>query len=459
MRANVVHTDLNPCGGAEQLAVATLQALVEMGFRVDLTTAKEPDVGRLEGAFGRAAGRVLRQVEQTRPLGDLPEGAAGGGEGNPYDITINTHGDILPYYLPSLSRKNAITYCHYPVAAEYIRDRDPVYLQTFAELGLLREENAARGGAGSQHAWERLERNFALMLKNTFVVTNSQFSRQAIAGVLALRAGDLAVVPPPVNVEDFREAALSSYPGSRTDSVLVVSRINPSKKLENAIELAGMLAGMGAGKEVILAGNLAADRYCLDYYRRLLGMVREKGLQGYVRIMPNVGIGELRALMGRCKVYFHPMPAEPFGISIAEAMSAGLVPVVPDVGGQTEFVPKKYQFSSLREAASIIAESMSQVTEAERLLLSNSVARFSSAQYVARMQALIRSMVAAAPPPLSSSQQQLSAAMPAPAATVSVARTAVAPLQRLHPDRARHPGASAAGTTAAATTTTTTTAA
>lgn len=448
MRANVVHTDLNPCGGAEQLALATLQALVEMGFKVDLTTAKEPDVGRLEEAFGRGAGKVLRQVERTRPLGDLLEGAAGGGEGNPYDITINTHGDILPYYEPSLSRKNAITYCHYPVAAEYIRDRDPLYLQTFAALGLLRAEDAATG-AGSRRVWERLGRNFALMLKNTSVVTNSQFSRQAIAGALGLHAGDLAVVPPPVNVEDFREAALSSYPGSRTDSVLVVSRINPSKKLENAIELAGLLAGMGAGKEMVLAGNLAADRYCLDYYRRLLGMVREKGLQGYVRIMPNVGIGELHALMTRCKVYFHPMPAEPFGISIAEAMSAGLVPVVPNVGGQTEFVPKKYQFSSLREAASIIAASMAQVTEAERLLLSNSVARFSSAQYVARMQALIRGMVAA--PPLMPPRQQLSAAMPAQAA----ARTAVAPMQRLSPDRARRPGASAAGATATTTTTTT----
>ncbi len=44
--------------------------------------------------------------------------------------------------------------------------------------------------------------------------------------------------------------------------------------------------------------------------------------------------------MRKSKVYFHPMVGEHFGISIVEAMAAGLVPVVSDVGGPTEFVPK-----------------------------------------------------------------------------------------------------------------------
>jgi len=41
-------------------------------------------------------------------------------------------------------------------------------------------------------------------------------------------------------------------------------------------------------------------------------------------------------------------------MSIVEAMSAGLIPVVTDEGGQTEFVQKKYQYHSIEQAVDII---------------------------------------------------------------------------------------------------------
>lgn len=44
--------------------------------------------------------------------------------------------------------------------------------------------------------------------------------------------------------------------------------------------------------------------------------------------------------MGEAKIYFHPMVGEHFGMSVVESMTAGLVPVVPDIGRPTEFVPK-----------------------------------------------------------------------------------------------------------------------
>jgi hypothetical protein len=31
MKANVIHGDFNPCGGAERLSLVTMQALLEMG--------------------------------------------------------------------------------------------------------------------------------------------------------------------------------------------------------------------------------------------------------------------------------------------------------------------------------------------------------------------------------------------------------------------------------------------
>jgi hypothetical protein len=44
IKANVIHGDFNPCGGAERLSLVTMQALLEMGIDFDLTTLKSPDI-------------------------------------------------------------------------------------------------------------------------------------------------------------------------------------------------------------------------------------------------------------------------------------------------------------------------------------------------------------------------------------------------------------------------------
>ncbi|MGI0019209.1 MAG: glycosyltransferase family 4 protein [Nitrososphaera sp.] len=373
-RANVVHTDLDPCGGAEQLAVATLQALVEMGIQVDLTVAKAPDLKRLENAFGKRVGRIFDRIREIKPLGRIFEADPGD-----YDLTINTHGDILPYFTESFSRRNAVTYCHYPVAADYVRDRDQAYLQSFAAMGLIDRADDA--------TWGQIAEHYRLMLQNSLVVTNSHFSSRAIA---LYTAHEPAIITPPVNVEEFR-AILSTAP--RGDSVLVVSRIHPSKKLENAIALAGLLKERGVGKEFVIAGNLSGSDQCgQQYHARLLDMAKACGVSDYVKIKANVKLDRLYSLMKKSKVYFHPLPGEPFGISVVEAMSAGLVPVVPDTGGLTEFVPRGYQFHSLRQAADIVASSMD-ATAAEREALSDSVRGFSLPEYVSAFQKLTGKML------------------------------------------------------------------
>jgi len=63
--------------------------------------------------------------------------------------------------------------------------------------------------------------------------------------------------------------------------------------------------------------------------------------------------------MGKSKVYLHPLAGEPFGISVAEAMAAGLIPVVPHVGGNSEFVPERYHYSKLEQASEIIRNALS----------------------------------------------------------------------------------------------------
>ena len=61
------------------------------------------------------------------------------------------------------------------------------------------------------------------------------------------------------------------------------------------------------------------------------------------------------------------MVGEHFGISVLEAMAAGLIPVVPNEGGIIEFVPKKYQFNTIEHAAEIIKYIFNHLPKSEQL--------------------------------------------------------------------------------------------
>lgn len=404
-KVNVIHADLNSCGGAEQLAIATLQSLLEMDMQVDLTVAKQPDYARIEKAFGSRVRRIFDRVK-VRPLGRLPieldwqTGTLSCRPGadaamSEYDMVVNTHGDILPYFLPSFSSKTCVTYCHFPVVAGYAACHNAVYLKSLVELGML--DGDVLRVADDALFWRSFLEYYLLMLRNSLVITNSRFSRQAIinemkAGAykVAATASEPAIIAPPVCVDELGRAAV--FPSPRSDWVMVVSRIHPSKKLENAIELARILKRRGIGEKMVIAGNLAADDSCgRKYCEQLLDAVREYGLSDYVAIRPNVELGRLWSLMQKSKAYFHPMPEEPFGISVVEAMAAGLVPVVPAIGGPTEFVPQECQFHSLDDAAGIVRKAM-QVPDSERLAISNSVKGFSLLAYKSRFSQFVTEM-------------------------------------------------------------------
>jgi alpha-1,2-mannosyltransferase len=163
--------------------------------------------------------------------------------------------------------------------------------------------------------------------------------------------------------------------------ILVISRIAPDKQIENAIELAKILRERDIGKKgMIIVGNL--HYYDYEYYQKLRKMIVDYNLSDYVSLQTNIKFSKLVQLMQLAKVYFHPCIDEHFGISIVEAMASGLVPVVSDIGGHTEFVAPKYHFHTLSHAADLINLAFEATTDSERLSISNSTSRFSNTNYI-----------------------------------------------------------------------------
>jgi glycosyltransferase involved in cell wall biosynthesis len=366
--ANIVHISLNARGGGERLAVATIKAISSMGIDVELSTIEKPDMPMLHDAYGT---NIDGDIKRIRTLNILQKYSPCN-----YSLTVNTHGDMLPFYHKNFTKKNAITYCHYPIARYLIDCSDPDYSTVLQNLCLLGMTPAVR------NAYHDVVRSaYIKMMLNSTVLTNSEFSRKAIFKTFGV---DSAILPPPVDVDIFRNSCLAS--NVRNDSILVISRFHPSKKIENVIHLAKLLSQNEVGTCMNIVGNMSLDG--IGYINYLKDLVRHYGLEDFVKFDINVKFDRLLDLMRRSKVYIHPLPGEPFGISTVEAMSAGIIPVVPDIGGHTEFVPAKYQFHTYGEGVQAVAAALA-APASERIRLSHSTQKYSIINYVKKFQEIL----------------------------------------------------------------------
>lgn len=377
MIANVLHISLNARGGAERLSVSAIRALAGLGIDVELGTYEKPDLILMSQAYGDSLEDVIRKTTTLNLLSGLNSGSPAG----KYDLTLNTHADMLPFYREGLSRHNFVAYCHYPIAECLMDAQAENYLSLLGSLGTGSMTSVCR-----KKYFDMAKALYRKMMTNSMLLTNSQFSRLAI---LRLYGVDSTVLHPPVDVESFRRGSLSSR-DDRQDSLLVVSRFHRSKKIENAIMLAKLLKREEVCVGMNIIGNISPDGF--EYYEYLAKLVRRYHLEGFVNFEINVKSSRLMDLMRRSKAYFHSLPGEPFGISTVEAMSAGLIPVVPDLGGQSEFVPLRYQFHTFGEAVEAVTRALDSAAS-ERLLMSQLAQSYSTERFVEGFRQIVGEML------------------------------------------------------------------
>jgi glycosyltransferase involved in cell wall biosynthesis len=438
MRANVVVGDPNPCGGSERVLLVTMQALLDMGIDFDLTTLRCPDLSKLENAYGAnlispmnkiKKINVVNIIEVLRQHRELEDGQHRERDSRDYcqrdyDLTINTQGNWVPYYHSYFTRYNAITYCHFPSVKYHIESENTSYLEKDLGIKVLSHINnnndnnnddddyavsdttkaneSACDSLKSKKEWFNiLKYAYWNLMRNSTIVTNSEFSRRAIFEAFGI--GQIYVLSPPIDIDTFHNVALvpaydenndddsadSDYRAKYNDDdrfILVISRIDPCKQIENAIKLARILKSKNIGKGMIIVGNLYHRHF--DYYFYLKQLILDLNLADYVSFLINASLDKLLCAMRQSKIYFHPMIGEHFGMSIAEAMAAGLIPIVPSIGGQTEFVPQQYHYSTLEQAAEIISSAF-RLPYTERILISNSVNKFSNSNYIEGFQQIV----------------------------------------------------------------------
>ncbi|MEM3671431.1 MAG: glycosyltransferase, partial [Thermoprotei archaeon] len=136
-------------------------------------------------------------------------------------------------------------------------------------------------------------------------------------------------------------------PAKKQNIVVTISRIVPSKKLEF----------VGRASE-----HVRAARFCV------LGFLNPSNA-GYLsrltkrfpalEVYPNAPEALKSEILSKAKVYLHPPTDESFLISKLEAMSAGVVPVVPLSGGIHEGVPKEQVYRDFDGMVDLVKNSLS----------------------------------------------------------------------------------------------------
>jgi len=316
-RIGLIHTLIEEAGGGEKLALEMYKALRELNYDVDFYTAHkdtkaweiltsgaqnipsvkelgEPFISRILRANGKFVRyrRLLTMEYLTKPMNNIK---------NNYDLTIETQANI------PLSWANA-SYIHFPALIDYIS------LQ--AKTGISRKLYNSLV----------IKKAKSLISKSGFVMTNSTWTANYIKKAYG---NDLKIkiVYPPVNIEE-----LLSINGERRKIILTVSRFSPEKKLDTIPDIARNIPEA----EFYLIGSTS------NYSPPVIKAINKKatGLNNF-HIETDVPRKRIIELMSQASIYLHPPFAEHFGISIAEAAAAGLVPVVyKDGGGWTDIVSR-----------------------------------------------------------------------------------------------------------------------
>ena len=173
---------------------------------------------------------------------------------------------------------------------------------------------------------------------------------------------DSTILFPPVDTESFR----SGGNNKKEKAILSVGRFFPEHHNKKQYELAATFIKMIGeypvdmkGYTLYLAGGVSGTREHLEYVERI-----KKLSAGYpIEVLPNVSFKELTGLFKKSSIFWHasglgedenahPEKFEHFGITTAEAMSAGCIPVVINKGGQKEIIEDGvdgFFFSDLRE--------------------------------------------------------------------------------------------------------------
>jgi glycosyltransferase involved in cell wall biosynthesis len=168
-------------------------------------------------------------------------------------------------------------------------------------------------------------------------VANSQYTRNAIIERVGSRLEPI-VIYPPVDVSLW---SFNPDDEVQRGDIASFARFDSWKRHDLQLRL---VRGLDAHLKII--GRAVTDPETA-HLQRLKEAVRG---DRHIEFLVNLPQNEVKRLLCSSKVFIHTADAEPFGITIVEAIAAGCVPIVRDEGGAREIVPfDELRFETIEE--------------------------------------------------------------------------------------------------------------
>jgi glycosyltransferase involved in cell wall biosynthesis len=356
----VAHYDLNIRGGGEAVCMNVLDALQDEHDLSLLTAADVTDWDGLNDYFGtdvreipirtlRIGGldfaAVVEEAERIGYFTSLFQHTVF----NRYCRRAGSEADLLVSTWNELSvDTDSVQYVHFP---RLYREMNPTeeYEDRWAARTVV---NAARAVARRIAGYDEAAVRQATLLAN---------STWTAGHVEECYGTSPAVLNPPIDT-----TGLSPSPPwkEREDGFVFLSRIAPEKNVPWLIEILREVRKRGHDVHFHVIGP--KDSGTPEHFATVESLARE---HDFVTLEGPMYGEDLHRMLRRHRYGINGARSEQFGIAIAEMVAAGMIPFVPNSGGQREIVNENpaVMFDTTAEAAEKIATVVSDRQRAERI--------------------------------------------------------------------------------------------
>lgn len=326
MKIGVFFPPINHFGGFTVVTLEIVNTLAKNGYDVKLFINKPLDQQYIEEFMGEKLYNSVEIVHRNsyfrrndKSILDLYVSAIQSMSfKSKCDILIDTYSNcVFPW--------TNICYIHFPFSSDF--------QSSFSWI------RALRVNAALKLPYVFFERKLQ-RYEGKLLLANSSFTANVIKRLLGVEA---QVLYPPVR-SAFFGTSLMQNERPRKDLVVTCSRISRGKGLEVIPDIAN-LTDKRIRFVIVGAYHDEKTKYLL------LQKIERLNLSRRVRLLTDVSRSHLIQILRNAKVYLHTTIMEHFGISIAEAMATGCVPIVHNSGGAKEFVPSKFRYKNYSEAA------------------------------------------------------------------------------------------------------------
>jgi alpha-1,2-mannosyltransferase len=358
------------CGGAEWVAAKIIDTLKTEDYEVVVLTNKKINREKIKNLFGceiNVNSEIVFPLEffHTTDLHNVYSDVFRASLlKSKCDVMIDTYSNAI---LPCVN----VTYVHFPLSGR-ISDLD-----TEGEIPTSRKLKNLYYIPCLFYEKRKADDSKRL------VFGNSKYTLNAMRKNIGIRA---KLLYPPIPKKFY----VDEIPFNRENTVVSLDRISPEKCLTQIPQIARLT---NKNIRFTIIGMKQSD---LEL-ERVLTLIERNNVSDRVEVMTDVPHEKLQKILRTSKVFLHPAYGEHFGVSIAQAMASGCIPIVHNSGGPKEYVPESLRFDGSMEASKKIENAIRQWTPQESKRITDLVQPFNEANFSRRFLEIFNSYCASLP--------------------------------------------------------------